>query len=41
MRGRVRFELTEPASEKRCDRLCETKGATAAAQVVRMAIREG
>ena len=38
---RCTFELTEEEAEKLCDIRCEPKVSTAAAQVVRMAIKEG
>ena len=38
---RCTFELTEEEAAKLCDLRCEPKVSTAAAQVVRMAIREG
>ena len=38
---RCTFELTEEEASKLCDLRCEPKPSTAAAQVVRKAIREG
>ena len=38
---RCTFELTEEEAAKLCDMRCEPKVSTAAAQVVRIAIREG
>lgn len=38
---RCTFELTEEEAAKLCDMRCEPKVSTAAAQVVRMAIKEG
>ena len=37
----VSFSLTEAEARTLCDMRCEPKPSTAAAQVVRMAIREG
>jgi hypothetical protein len=37
---RCTFELTEEEAKKLCDIRCEPKVSTAAAQVVRMAIKE-
>lgn len=41
--GKVRcsFELEEDEAKKLCDMRCEPKPSTAAAQIVRMAIRKG
>ena len=38
---RCTFELTEREAEKLCDLRCEPKVSTAAAQVVRIAIKKG
>lgn len=38
---RCTFELTKEEAQKLCDLRCEPKPSTAAAQVVRMAIRKG
>lgn len=38
---RCTFEITQKEADKLCDLRCEPKPSTAAAQVVRMAIRKG
>ena len=38
---RCTFELTKAEAQRLCDLRCEPKPSTAAAQVVRMAIKEG
>lgn len=38
---RCTFEITEAEAKKLCDLRCEPKVSTAAAQVVRMAIKKG
>lgn len=40
-RVRCTFDLTKAEAAKLCDMRCEPKPSTAAAQVVRMAIRKG